>query len=110
LIDTVKKAAEAAGDKMWQLPLTDEYRELMKGETADLKNTSGTRAGGTITAAAFLSEFTEKYPWAHIDIAPTAFIDKPWPYIGKGATGAPVRTVLNFLKYFEPPRRGRART
>ncbi len=110
LIDTVKKAAEAAGDKMWQLPLTDEYRELMKSETADLKNTSGTRAGGTITAAAFLSEFTEKYPWAHIDIAPTAFIDKPWPYIGKGATGAPVRTVLNFLKYFEPPRRGRART
>ncbi len=110
LIDTVKKAAEKAGDNLWQLPLSDDYRELMKSDVADLKNTSGARAGGTITAAAFLSEFTGKYAWAHIDIAPTAFIEKPWPYIGKGATGVPVRTVLNFLKYYEPPKRARART
>ena len=110
LLDSIKSAAEMAGDKVWQMPMNDDYKEMMISDVADLKNTSGTRHGGTITAAAFLSEFTEKYAWAHIDIAPTAYITQPWAYIGKGATGVPVRTILNFLKYCAPPRRGQART
>jgi leucyl aminopeptidase len=110
LLDSIKSAAEMAGEKTWQMPMNDDYREMMKSEVADLKNTSGTRHGGTITAAAFLSEFAEKYAWAHIDIAPTAYLTQPWPYLGKGATGVPVRTILNFLKYCAPPKRARART
>ena len=110
LMDSLKNAAEMAGDKIWQMPMNDDYREMMKSDVADLKNTSGTRNGGTITAAAFLSEFTEKYNWAHIDIAPTAYIGQPWAYIAKGATGVPVRTILNFLKYCAPPKRAQART
>jgi leucyl aminopeptidase len=99
-----------AGEKVWQMPLIDEHREMMKSDVADLKNTSGTRFGGVMTAAAFLSEFTEKYAWAHIDIAPTAYTTQPWGYITKGGTGVPVRTVLNFLKYYAPPKRGKERT
>lgn len=110
LMDAVRDAAKEAGDMVWQMPLTDEYREMMKSDVADLKNTSGNRAGGTITAAAFLSEFTGAYSWAHIDIAPTAYISKAWPYIDKGATGTPVRTVLNFLKRRGLPKRAPART
>jgi leucyl aminopeptidase len=110
LMDSIKGAAEMSGDKIWQMPMNDDYREMMKSEVADLKNTSGTRSGGTITAAAFLSEFTENYAWAHIDIAPTAYITQPWAYIAKGATGVPVRAMLNFLKYYAPPKSGRART
>jgi leucyl aminopeptidase len=110
LIESIKGAAEMAGEKVWQMPLIDEHREMMKSDVADLKNTSGTRFGGVMTAAAFLSEFTEKYAWAHIDIAPTAYTTQPWGYITKGGTGVPVRTVLNFLKYYAPPKRGKERT
>jgi leucyl aminopeptidase len=90
------KAAEAAGERLWQLPLIDEYRDNLKSEVADLNNV-GPRGGGAITAGLFLKEFAGKTPWAHLDIAGPAFTEKDLPLAPKGATGFAVRTVLTYL-------------
>jgi leucyl aminopeptidase len=89
-------AAEQAGERVWQLPLIDEYREHLKSEVADLNNV-GPRGGGAITAGLFLKEFAGDRPWAHMDIAGPAFVEKDTPIGPKGATGAPVRTLLCYL-------------
>jgi leucyl aminopeptidase len=87
-------AAEAAGERVWQLPLIEEYREGLKSEVADLNNV-GPRGGGAITAALFLKEFAGETPWAHLDIAGPAFHDgKPYGYVSPGGTGASVRTLI----------------
>ncbi|MEM3437797.1 MAG: leucyl aminopeptidase [Nitrososphaerales archaeon] len=96
----VINAAELSGEKVWQLPLWKEYLEQIKSEVADLKNVGG-RAGGAITAAAFLSKFVGNYPWVHLDIAGTAYtqegsIEKT--YIPKGATGVGVRLLIQLLR------------
>jgi leucyl aminopeptidase len=83
---------ERAGDRMWQLPLFDEYREQLKSEIADFTNTGG-RPAGSSTAAMFLKEFTGDLPWAHIDIAGTAWADDAKPYLPKGPSGVAVRTL-----------------
>jgi leucyl aminopeptidase len=85
-------AAKSSGDRTWQMPLWEEYQEQLKSNFADMANIGG-RAGGTITAAAFLSRFTKKYPWAHLDIAGTAWKSGK----DKGATGRPVPLLVDFV-------------
>ena len=87
---------EQAGERFWQLPLIDEYRDNLKSEIADLNNV-GPRGGGAITAGLFLREFAGDTPWAHLDIAGPAFTEKDLPLAPKGATGVAVRTLLTYL-------------
>ncbi len=96
-VDAVRQAAARAGEPVWQLPLGPEYRELMKSDIADIIN-SGGRAGGAITAAAFLRDFVGDTPWAHLDIAGTAWIDDVRPWATKGASGVMVRTLVELAE------------
>lgn len=96
LADQVLQAAEHSGELLWRLPAWDEYRELYKSRIADLKNTAG-RDGGTITGALIVGEFAEDTPWAHLDIAATAWLDKGKPYGDAGATGVMVRTLAQLV-------------
>lgn len=93
----IREAADLTGEKVWELPLWEEYYELIKGDAADYKN-SGGRAGGAITAAALLSKFTGDTPWVHLDIAGPAWLAKDKPYIPKGASGVGVRLLVQFLR------------
>ena len=96
LLDKVIAAGDEAGDKMWQMPMFDEYKEQNKGDVADLKNTGGKKAGA-ITAALFVGEFAERTPWVHLDIAGTSMLDKAKGYYIKGATGVPTRTLIKLV-------------
>lgn len=89
-IDKLIKCGAAGGEKLWQMPMFEEYGDSLKSDIADMKNT-GSRMGGAQIAGLFLQNFVKKVHWAHIDIAGTAYIDK------KGATGAGVRTLINYL-------------
>ncbi len=91
--DRVLRAAKGAGDRMWAMPLEEEYKEYLKSAFADLANVGG-RWGGAITAAWFLKEFAEDTPWVHLDIAGTAWLDDAKPHLAKGPTGVPVRTLV----------------
>lgn len=93
----LKKAGEASGERLWELPLWEEYGELMKSDIADLKNSGGPSAG-TVTAAWFLKNFVGTTRWAHIDIAGTAWEDKGRHYLPKGATGVGVRLLVEYLR------------
>jgi leucyl aminopeptidase len=86
LIEEVRQAGERSGERVWQLPLWDEYREMIKSDIADVKNSAG-RPAGTITAGWFLREFVSGYPWAHVDIAGTAYSDREDATRVKGPTG-----------------------
>jgi leucyl aminopeptidase len=97
LIDEVIASGKEVGEKFWQLPLDDEYTKQIKSDIADIKNVGGKKAG-TITAAAFLKEFAEDTPWAHLDIAGTAWGDPATPYRSKGPTGIAVRTLVEFIE------------
>ena len=92
-VDTVKSAGAEAGDRLWQLPLYDEVHDQLKSDIADIVNSAG-RPGGTITAAGFLREFVDDTPWAHLDIAGTAWAETKEPYQPKGATGVALRTLI----------------
>src|SRR5262245_25476621 len=92
----VLAAGERVGERLWPLPLIDEYREGLKSEVADLRNT-GQRPGGAITAALFIREFAGETPWAHLDIAGAAFTEKELPYAAKGGVGFGTRTLLEFV-------------
>ena len=96
LADRLLTAADGAGERVWRLPLIDEYREHLKSDVADLNNV-GPRGGGAITAGLFLKEFAGDRPWAHLDIAGPAFIEKDTALGPKGATGCAVRTILTYL-------------
>jgi leucyl aminopeptidase len=91
--DRVLAAARAEGERMWVLPLEDDYKDYLKSAFADLANVGG-RWGGAITAAVFLKEFAEDTPWVHLDIAGTAWLDDEKPHLAKGPTGLPVRTMV----------------
>ena len=91
-VNAVHRASKHAGDRSWPMPVYDDYKEQLKSEIADFTNTGG-RAGGAITAALFLKEFTGDKPWVHIDIAGTAWAEEAKPYQPKGATGVCVRTL-----------------
>jgi leucyl aminopeptidase len=93
LQDRVLKASKAEGERMWALPMDDDYKEYLKSAFADLGNIGG-RWGGAITAAIFLKEFADETPWVHLDIAGTAWLDDAKPYLAKGPAGVPVRTLV----------------
>lgn len=92
----MKTAAELAGEKFWQLPMEEKYFEGLKSQIADMKNT-GPRAGGSITAALFLKQFIKDTPWMHLDVAGPVWADSPGGVNNKGATGFPVRTLVNWV-------------
>ncbi len=96
LCDRVIEAGRSAGERVWQLPLYDEYREQIKSDVADIKNTGG-RPAGAITAASFLKEFVEDTPWVHLDMAGVDFVEKEKGILVKGASGMPVRTLVNLI-------------
>ena len=97
LIRQLLKAGERSGERFWQLPLWDEYAALIKSDFADVKNTGG-RAAGTITAAAFLQQFADKYKWAHLDIAGMAWAEQGKAGQPKGGTGFGVRALIEYLR------------
>ena len=97
LVESLLKAGERCGERLWELPLWDSYGEVLKSDIADLKN-SGSRDGGSITAGWFLKQFTGKTRWAHLDIAGTAWSDKSRPCSHKGATGVGVRLLIEYLR------------
>jgi leucyl aminopeptidase len=91
-VDAVRHAGAHSGDRCWPLPVSDEYYEQLKSDVADMTNTGG-RPGGAVTAAVFLKQFTGNLPWAHLDIAGTAWADDAKPWQVKGATGVAVRLL-----------------
>jgi leucyl aminopeptidase len=101
VVDELLAAGRRVGEPSWQLPAWPEYKEQIKSDIADMKNVGG-RGGGSITAAMFLAEFIEGAPWAHLDIAGTAYTETDLGTMGRGPTGVPVRTFVEFV-------RGRAR-
>ncbi len=88
-------SARACGEKMWPMPVDEEYREMIKSSIADIQNVSSGKGGGAITAAMFLKEFSEETPWVHLDIAGTAWLDDAKPWSAKGASGVAVRTLID---------------
>jgi leucyl aminopeptidase len=97
-VNRVIASGSEMGERMWQLPVDDEYRELYKSTIGDLANTGG-RYGGAITAAMFVGEFAGDTPWVHLDIAGTAWSKEEKPWLAKGPTGVPVRTLVHVLTH-----------
>lgn len=98
-MNTLKKSSEETYERVWQMPLYEEYKEYLKSDTADIKNIGG-RFGSMLTAGYFIKEFTENTPWVHLDIAATAYAQKSKHYIQVGATGVAVRLLLHFLRHY----------
>ena len=97
LVEAIRKAGEASGEKVWPLPLWDEYCEDIKSKIADVKNLGAPSQAGTIAGGAFLKEFVGETPWAHVDIAGTAWRDKDQPYVPSGPSGVGVKLSLELL-------------
>jgi leucyl aminopeptidase len=98
--DKLLASAKAAGEKMWQLPMDDEYREFIKGSFADIQNIGSGKGGGSITGAWFIREFAGDTPWIHLDIAGTAWNDDAKPWLAKGPTGVSLRTLIHLVMSF----------
>jgi leucyl aminopeptidase len=96
-MDALKKISDATFERVWEMPLFEEYKEYVKSDVADLKN-SGGKTGSLVSSAAFLSEFAGEVPWVHLDIAGTAWADKERPYVPKGASGIGVRLLSNYIR------------
>ena len=97
LVQEVLAAGKRSGELGWQLPLWDDYKEHIKSDVADLKNTGG-RPAGAITAAMFLKEFADDFPWVHLDIAGTAYSETDLVYLPRGPTGIPVGMFVEFVR------------
>jgi leucyl aminopeptidase len=97
IMDRLRRAGVQTGERVWQLPLWDEYLEYVKSDVADVKNVGMGRAAGSIAGAAFLAKFVDGYPWVHLDIAGTAWADREQPYQPKGGTGVGVRLLTQML-------------
>jgi leucyl aminopeptidase len=97
LVQEILAAGTRASEPGWALPLWDDFKELIKSDVADIKN-SGGRAAGAISAAMFLKEFTDSYPWVHLDIAGTAYSETDLVALPKGPTGVPVGTFVEFVR------------
>jgi leucyl aminopeptidase len=95
--DKLLASSKAAGEKMWQMPIDEDYREFIKGSVGDIQNIGSGKGGGAITGAMFIKEFTGDTPWIHLDIAGTAWNDDQKPWAAKGATGSAVRTLVHLL-------------
>jgi leucyl aminopeptidase len=108
LCQKVIAAGETAGEKFWQFPLYNEYKEHLKSDVADIKNV-GKREGGAISAALFLADFVGDTPWVHLDMAGTDSSDKDKGAWVKGATGIPTRTLVNLVLALAREKRPRSR-
>lgn len=97
LMNILKGVSEAVYERVWEMPLFEEYKEYVKSDIADLKN-SGGKTGSLVSSAAFLSEFAGDTAWVHLDIAGTAWAEKERPYVPKGASGIGVRLLSNYVK------------
>jgi len=97
MYDRFAQALKQAGEKMWRMPLDEDYKDLIKSPIADMAN-AGSRWGGAIFAAMFLKEFAEDTPWVHLDIAGTAWMEEQKPWIAKGPSGIAVRSLVEFVK------------
>jgi leucyl aminopeptidase len=95
--DKFLASAKAVGEKMWQMPIDDDYRDFIKGSFADIQNISSGKGGGAITGAMFIKEFTGDSPWIHLDIAGTAWNDDAKPWLAKGPTGVALRTLVHLV-------------
>ena len=97
LLDALKKSGENTYERVWEMPLFEEYKEYLKSDIADIRNIGG-RNGGLLTSAYFLYEFAGDTPWVHLDIAGTAWVEKDKPYVPKGASGVGIRLILDLIK------------
>ncbi|MGD0282252.1 MAG: leucyl aminopeptidase [Dissulfurispiraceae bacterium] len=97
LMEQLKEASDETYERVWQMPLYDEYKEYLKSDIADIKNAGG-RTGSLVAAGYFLKEFAGETPWVHLDIAGTAWIEKERSYIPKGSSGVGVRLIIDFLE------------
>src|SRR6266446_3007448 len=95
--DKLLASAKVVGEKMWQMPIDDDYRDFIKGTVADIQNISSGKGGGAITGAMFIKEFTGDTPWIHLDIAGTAWNDDAKPWLAKGPTGVALRTLVHLV-------------
>jgi leucyl aminopeptidase len=95
-LDQFLTSTRAAGEKMWPMPIDDEYQEMIKSNIADIRNTGSGKGGGAITAAWFLKEFAEDTPWVHLDIAATCWVDEGRAWLAKGPTGVAIRSIVDF--------------
>jgi leucyl aminopeptidase len=98
LVSSLIGASWKTGEKMWELPLYKEYKEYIKSDIADMKNASEGKGASPSTGGIFLQNFVEKTPWAHIDIAGTAYLSRNIGYLAEGATGVGVRTLVEYLR------------
>jgi len=96
LKESMRKAGLKTGERVWEMPLWEEYFEQLKSDVADMRNIGG-RGGGMITAALFLSKFVGDYPWVHLDIASTDWSERERAYIPKGPTGIGTRLLIQYL-------------
>jgi leucyl aminopeptidase len=99
-LEKIKKSGDNTYERVWEMPLFDEYKEYLKSDIADLKNTGG-KSGSLVSSACFLRHFAGDTPWVHLDIAGTAWAEKEKPYIPKGASGIGVRLLMNLIKELE---------
>ncbi|MGA9883019.1 MAG: leucyl aminopeptidase [Candidatus Acidiferrales bacterium] len=95
-LDQFLASAKSVGEKMWPMPIDDEYEDMIKSNIADIRNTGSGKGGGAITAAWFLKEFTDDTPWIHLDIAATCWVDEGRPWLAKGPTGVAIRSIVDF--------------
>jgi leucyl aminopeptidase len=95
-LDQFLDSARATGEKMWPMPIDDEYREMIKSDIADIRNTGSGKGGGASTGAWFIKEFAEDTPWIHLDIASTCWIEEGRPWLAKGPTGVAIRSIVDF--------------
>jgi len=95
-LDNFLESAHSAGEKMWPMPIDDEYQELIKSQIADIRNTGTGKGGGAITAAWFIKEFVDDTPWIHLDIAATCWVDEGRPWLAKGPTGVAIPSIVDF--------------
>ncbi len=94
------EALKTSGEKFWRLPEEDDYKEQIKSQIADIMNTGGSRWGGATTAAMFLKEFVGETPWIHLDIAGVAWLEDQKPWIAKGPSGTPVRSLVEWARSY----------
>jgi leucyl aminopeptidase len=95
-LDQFLESAKAVSEKMWPMPMDEEYEEMIKSTIADIRNTGTGKGGGAITAAWFIKEFAEDTPWVHLDIAATCWVDEGKPWLAKGPTGVAIRSIIDF--------------
>jgi leucyl aminopeptidase len=101
-LDTFLESTKSAGEKMWPMPMDEEYQQMIKSEIADIRNTGSGKGGGASTGAWFIKEFAEDTPWIHLDIASTCWLDEGRPWLAKGPTGIAIRSIVDFAMKMRP--------